>query len=91
MPPSHLVANGKLTLDGNIDFDHLDDPRQQVVAAFQLFDFVLENGFNKLFPLLQLEDNLPDFILDFIGLDERNFVPTPERDTVEHLGGNFLA
>ena len=38
VPAGHLVADGELALHGDVDLDHLDDARRQLVALLEQLD-----------------------------------------------------
>ena len=42
MATGHLVTNLKLALDGDVDLDHLDDARGQLVALLEALDLLLK-------------------------------------------------
>ena len=46
VPAGHLVANAQLPLHGNVDLDHLDDPRRQLVTSTELDDLFLSGVLN---------------------------------------------
>ena len=53
MTAGHLVTNRELALDGDVDLDHLDHARRQVIATLEFFNLVGEDGLDDLFPLTQ--------------------------------------
>ena len=59
---SHLVADLELALDGDVDLDHLDHARRQLVALAQAIDLVAEVLFTQRDDLLELADLLRDVV-----------------------------
>src|SRR5687767_1614753 len=48
VPAGHFVADLKLAHDGDKDFDHLNDARRKLIAAFEFFDLVLEIALDQI-------------------------------------------
>src|SRR5688572_4235998 len=81
----HLVANGKLALHGDVDFDQLDDSRRQFIAASKLRNSFFVN-FTKHIDLAgcHLLDFL-DLIIDVCAVDVLQLQEFTKREMLDDL------
>ena len=75
MAAGHLVSDLKLTLDGDVDLDHLYDARRQIVATLQLLDLVLKNVVNQVYLAVKGFKYLMHFVISFTVVTYRNCTP----------------
>ncbi len=86
---SHLIADRQLALDGDINLDHLDHTRRQIVATLDLFDLIGKDPFDQVLALSKTAKDLSNsgFNLGFI--QQRNIVPARQRNLIQSYGGDF--
>src|SRR4051812_47087430 len=83
----HLVADGELALDGDVDLHHLDDAGRQLVALLQAGDLLAEDELHELLLLVEVLQDLGDLLLRAADRDLR---PVLLRDLVEERVGDLL-
>ena len=90
VPPCHLVADLELSLDGNVDLDHLDDTGRKIVAALQLLDLVIENEVDEFDLLGQGRQDLGDLFFHALPIGNRYLVPSFQGERGKVRGSDLL-
>ena len=90
MPACHLVAHRELPLDGQIDLDHLEDARRQLIALLESGNFFIENRLDDHRLVFDVREDAVDPILGR-ALGNLDFPPTSIGDRREHLLGDRVA
>src|SRR6185437_2499556 len=83
VPAGHLVADGKLALHGDVDLDHLDHARRELVALGELLSLVAANVLDGL-------DLARGHLLDFVNLLVDARVLVGEARALEVAGRQLL-
>ena len=81
----HLVADRQLALDGDVDLDHLDDARRELVALGELRDLLAVERLDRVDVLLEARRQLLQLLLGLAGLFDLELGPVARRDLVERV------
>ena len=90
MAPRHLVSHGQLPLNREIDFDHLEDTRGQLIPLLQAGDLLIEDGPNDHGLVLHIGEQSVDLSLSR-GVGDLNISPVPIRNGSEGFLRNEFA
>ena len=83
----HLVADRQLALDGDVDLDHLDDARRELVTLGQLGDLVLVERLDRVHVVLEALRELLELLFGLAAaLDHLDLVEVADRHFVERRG-----
>ena len=89
MTARHLIADLELALDRDKDLDHLNDARRQLVAAFELFNFVLEGVLDQIDLSSRAIDDATELVFRGFVIDA-DFTPVRHRQLIEIFLGQLL-
>ena len=83
----HLVADRQLALDGDVDLDHLDDARRELVTLGQLGDLLLVERLDRVHVVLEALRELLELLFGLAAaLDHLDLVAVADRNLVERPG-----
>src|SRR5450631_69629 len=90
MATGHLVAHRQLSLDGDVDLDHLNDAGRKLVALGQLRDLVLVERVDGLELLFELQGDLLNAVLTALAALDLHLRPVAHRNFVEENAVDLL-